>query len=591
MFQNKVQGGGISTPSIQQASTINPIAGALQSAAGWLDAFTPPAPSQSAVTEGLKTEGLKLAGQDLAEASSIIDPDERRRFLNKKRIERNASGMTATSLDAYNSSLQQQFGDTDLKVQEELFVARERALAERETEMFTMGFDTLVGMGVDPNTITEEQALSFGIRQQGRNTYLQQQAAEYTARSNARTEEDAVRSAQAQVAFDGYLYDTNTRVDATLAKYQTQLADPSTRMQATTSLVAELELIKGRLQLEAGASVRAAGGRLSDVDFNRINSINAVIDTYKNVITGSTDTDTIDALVNNYGAQVFLHQLNSDPKGSFTNTAALSYFGQRKIGPGAVMAGAQAQGSLKDFSPQNPARTIKIAGMVDQGTPPANRDEAPAFWNMVGSGIKSVVSMSNPNTALLTTAADTIVNALASSTIGLPSVVNTNHAADALPSLQRDTALLNGPALPALQQAVSEKLEREGVDPVELAVRDADITFRTKILPLFRTWDFEQALARTELSSSGGKLRINFSADVDSSNPAIRSVARSTFFNSTQAQSEISISKDLRVAERKLNEMISSMANLTGQDRDAIATAVAAHYKAMVEMEKLKLGK
>jgi hypothetical protein len=249
------------------------------------------------------------------------------------------------------------------------------------------------------------------------------------------------------------------------------------------------------------------------------------------------------------------------------------------------MVKAAAAGGTKGFVWNDPVTMLNLARQVQTGTPPSNPSEVGAFYSTIASGITSLVSAPRPSQALLRTGASSIVNALYQGVSGLRTTVDASHRVDALPALHRDVARLTGASLVPVQQAVTAELEAQGVDPIELAVKDATITFRSKILPALRTWDQGLMINRTNFTSSGGKIKLDFTAPIASENPAIRSIANSPSLG-TNAVRDSYINKDVRMIESRLNEMVESYSNLTGKSKEDIAEGILAQFNIMMELEK-----
>lgn len=584
-FTNQVGGVQISTPSIQQP-VVNNFAGNLLGAVGsgldlWQSLQPKPTQlSQSEIDDNLKMEGSRVAYSLLEGFNSVKQTQgeqEARKWLDTAQRKAAAGISSFKGQEAFLGVIKTQFGSPIEAERETQRRAREAEQDKYIQDTARAGMEMFLAQGLDPSTVPEEQLLAAGMQYNGQAALMQQRQAQLSIKTSEMNIQDRERTVVSNLVFDGFLSQETNFMNNLITSNRAALADPSTATQTRAALVTQLERMSADMEIQASDLLKANGGSLQDVDTRRLSAHRAMIDFQIKALRGDYGVTVMEQALTAQGLSTLTEASAAAPEGQFARMATLTFATGNRLGTGDVLRAATGRTPYKFF---DTATVQELGQRLSTGTPPTSQADTPVYWSALGAGIKEALQSNDGQ--VVQEAGRVLVNSLFNGLFGLRSQVQASNSSQGLPKLYSDVAKMDGPQLAALQASVTEALESEGLSPVDVVAKQAQITYMDKILPALRTWDYAQAIDRTVIEATGSGIKVTFNAPIASDNPAIRSIAKSPSLGSNPRDQDIL--RGLREAERRLNEMVISYSKLTGMSKQEVAEVLASQYNLAKEL-------
>jgi hypothetical protein len=426
--------------------------------------------------------------------------------------------------------------------------------------------------------LSEDELLTAGMKYNGQAALMQQRQAELSIRTSEMNIQDRERTVTSNLVFDQFLSSQQSFVNNLITSNRAALADPSTSTQTKEALVVQLERIKSDMQIHASDTLRANGGSLQDVDSRRLQSHVDMVDFQIKAVRGDYGINVMEQALTAQGLSYLTDAVAGSPTGKFAQMATLTFATGNRLGTSDVLRVATTGNRPARFYDSTSVQ--ELGQRLSTGTVPTSSVDVPNYWGALGSGIKEALGSNDAQ--VVQEAGRVVVSSLFSGLFGLRSQVQASNSAQGLPSMYSQVSKMDGAQLPALQASVTEALEAEGLSPVDVVNKQAELTVREKIIPALRSWDYAQAIDRTELKATSSGIRVQFNAPVASDNPAIASIAKSPALGSNTRDQEIM--RGLREAERKLNEIVLTYYVVTGLSKQQVSEVVASQFNLAVEL-------
>lgn len=582
-FTNKVGGVNISTPSIQQPAQNNFAANLLNSVSQGVDLWQSmqQKPTQSQIDDNLKLEGSRVAYSLLEGYNSVLQTQgaqEARSWLDTAQRKAAASIPSFKGQEAFLGVIKEQFGSPAEAEREAQRRAREAEQDKYLQDTMMAGAEVYIAQGLDPSSLTEDDLLAAGMKLNGKAALLSQRQAELSVKTSEMNIHDRERTVVSNLVFDQYLGSQQDYVTNLITANRAALSNASTSTQTKEALVVELNRIKSSMQIQAAEALRANGGSLQDVDTRRLQAHTDMVDFQIKALQGDYGINVMEQALTAQGLAYLTDAVAGNPTGKFAQMATLTFATGNRLGTSDVLRVATTGNKPPRFYDSTGVQ--RLGQRLSTGEVPSSNSENTEYWAALGSGLRE--ALGSKDGQVVQEAGRVIVNSLFSVLFGLRSQVQASNSASGLPAFHSQVAKMDGPQLATLQASVTESLEQEGLSPVDVVNKQAEITVREKIIPALRSWDYAQVIDRTEVKATSSGIRIIFKAPVVTDRLVIASLAMPTPLE--PYPSNRTIVSGLREAERRLNEMVISYSKLTGMSKQEVSEVIVSQYNLATEL-------
>lgn len=514
-FRNPLQVTNMSAPSIQRPvvnTTGEQALGFLSSVAGLIT--QPKAPSQASIDEDLKTRGSQLAVQRLTrfhEMEKTEGRDVAKSWLDKVVLQDQADLGTETSRSSYYSVFKEQLGGSFLAEDERIKREIEAGQAKQVQDYLTRGSEALAAQGYDPETVDPNKRIILGQQQIGKAAQVNQEIQELALRSSQLNLADRERLIVSNTVYQQFSTESEGNLRAAISGYAQQIeANPNSRLQVTSELVANLRLQRSNLQNRLIERLNTNGGNLSDISSDQLtrlgNQIDAVIELVDGRLGLQLSQTELDRLSVDRALEMLPHLGNKGAANAilFNNALKVPLNSMNEVL--STFAGPTTPQSTRVAIARESAAGLGRAALTYNLTP----QSAAQSYGVLKDTIVNLGKSTKPE--YVQEAGQAIVDNLMEG-ISAPSRVRAvSNSAYGLP------AMLGGLAkqqhTPELTAAVQEAAAAEGVEPADLWIESASTVMREKVAPALQLHD-PNYTRNLDIKFEGGRFKVDYRGGFD----------------------------------------------------------------------------